>query len=70
MISNWGDGERNNVHRYTKFRFCVASHPELTILSGKFRITEHAQSIVDYFNFFQQNPLEVCKICIFTRLWV
>ena len=31
----------------------VASHPELAILSGKFSITEHAQSsAVEYFNFF------------------
>ena len=31
----------------------VTSHLELTILSRKFRITEHAQSsAVEYFNFF------------------
>ena len=31
----------------------VASHLELVILSGKFRITEHAQSsVVEYFSFF------------------
>ena len=31
----------------------IASHPELVILSRKFKITEHAQSsAVEYFNFF------------------
>ena len=33
--------------------YSVASHLERAILSGKFRITEHAQSsVVEYFNFF------------------
>ena len=33
----------------------VAHHLELAILSGKFRITKHAQSsVVEYFNFFLQ----------------
>ena len=37
----------------------VVCHLELAILSGKSRITEHAQSsVVQYFRFFQQNSLE------------
>ena len=33
--------------------YSIASHLELTILSRKFRTTEHAQSsAVEYFNFF------------------
>ena len=40
----------------------VACHLELAILSGKFGITEHAQSsVVEYFSFFQQNSLEVLQ---------
>ena len=40
----------------------VACHLELAILSRKFRIIEHAQSIVfEYFSFFQQNSLEVSQ---------
>ena len=36
----------------------VASHLELAILFGKFRITEHAQSsAVEYFNVFLQRSI-------------
>ena len=49
----------------------VGPHLEFAILSRKFRITEHAQSsVVEHFNFFLQNSVQVCKICIFIKLWV
>ena len=38
----------------------VACHLELTILSGKCKMTEHAQSsVIPYFRFFQHNSLAV-----------
>ena len=36
---------------------------ELAILSKTVRITEHARpNVVEYFNFFLQNSVQVCKI--------
>ena len=57
MISDWSNRESKNVHLYTSFD-SVASYLELAILSGKFRISEHAQSsFVEYFNIFLQRSI-------------
>ena len=39
----------------------IAPHLELAILSRTFRITEHAQSSVEYFNLLLQNSVQALK---------
>ena len=51
MISNWDDGNPIMCTCMQSFD-SVAPHLEFTILSRKFRVTEHVQSrVVEYFNF-------------------
>ena len=59
----------NNMHLYTKNFDSAACHIDLAILSRKFKVIEHVHSgVAEYSNFFLQNSIQLCNICLFSRL--